>query len=506
VTIAVGRHHLSRFHYLVVLMIPLVLTIEQPATANPNRKQSISPLPSRNDQGSIPEGGTGVYQRIVRGSSSLAASFLPRFTSALMRPWALALLWSMVLAYAVRFALFKLPAPPNFTDFNHFYVGALSLRLGSDPYAVKFDALAHSKGVDIGVNHISNQLPTLLLCFEPLTKLGPRAAYWTWTGFSLISLVSALGLLLVSETSLARRQIFLFCTLMFIYPPTYELFYFANTQSVVLLLIVAAMCCLRRGWNRCAGLTLAMATALKAYPWTLALYLAGRRQWGALRWMIIGGALLCALTIWSIGPAHFLSFFDTWNFTNGRTFLAHSDDPSINAFVSRLFWSQGGTSPTRSIDTIRSVAVITVEVALFVLTVGASASVEPDRGWRALSLWMVAMILLAPTAHGHYLILLAVPFAAIADASRRGDVEPRVIYGAIASYLLAFSNYPLSLLQYYHWIGGASFRIASEYGFAAAILAYLTAYFFARAKPETATSLSPELTKAATSRSAAHCQ
>ena len=94
----------------------------------------------------------------------------------------------------------------------------------------------------------------------------------------------------------------------------------------------------------------------------------------------------------------------------------------------------------------------------------------------------------------------------IADASRRGDVEPRVIYGAIASYLLAFSNYPLSLLQYYHWIGGASFRIASEYGFAAAILAYLTAYFFARAKPETATSLSPELTKAATSRSAAHCQ
>ena len=70
-------------------------------------------------------------------------------------------------------------------------------------------------------------------------------------------------------------------------------------------------------------------------------------------------------------------------------------------------------------------------------------------------------------------ILLAVPFAAIADASRRGDVEPRVIYGAIASYLLAFSNYPLSLLQDYHWIGGASFRIASEYGFAAAILAYL---------------------------------
>src|SRR5207245_9811192 len=106
--------------------------------------------------------------------------------------------------------------------------------------------------------------PPILLCFVPLTELGSRAEYWMCTGSSLISLVSALGLLLVSETSLARRQIFLFCTLMFVYPPTYELFYFANTQSVVLLLIVAAMCCLRRGCNRWAGLTLAMATALKA--------------------------------------------------------------------------------------------------------------------------------------------------------------------------------------------------------------------------------------------------
>ena len=81
-----------------------------------------------------------------------------------------------------------------------------------------------------------------------------------------------------------------------------------------------------------------------------------------------------------------------------------------------------------------------------------------------------------------------------------------VIYGAIASYLLAFSNYPLSLLQHYHWIGGASFRIASEYGFAATALAYLTAYFFLSAKPEAAAGPSFELTETATSRSAAHCR
>jgi hypothetical protein len=445
-----------------------------------------------------------VSQRVVRGSSSPALNFLPRATSALAHPWALALLWLIVLVYAVRFVLFKLPAPPKFGDFGHFYTAALSLRLGSNPYTEKLDALAHSKGVDIGVNHISNQTPALLLCIEPPTRFDPRTAYWIWIGISFASLVLALGLLLFAETSLAPREMLLFAGLIFIYPPVYELFYFANAQCVILLLIVAAMYFLGRGWNCGAGLSLAMATALKAYPWTLAIYLACHRQWSALRWMIIGGAFLGALTIWSMGPATVLSFVGTWTFTNRRLFLGHPDNISINGFVSRLFWPQRGASLTHGLDAIRNAAVMTVEVALFVLTAAAYDRAEPDRDWRALSLWMVAMILLAPTAHGHYLVLLAVPFAAIAEAARRGEAEPRVIYCAIASYLLAFANYPLSLLQHYDWIGVASFRIASEYGVAAATLAYLAAYFFASARPPAGRS--PELTEAATSRAATHRQ
>lgn len=444
---------------------------------------------------------------IVRDSASSTASFLPRVISALTRPRVLALLWLAVLAYAVRFALYKLPAPPDFTDFNHFYVGALSLRLGSDPYTVKFDALARSLGLDIGVNHISNQPPTLLLCFEPLTRLNPLAAYWTWTGFSLISLVSALGLLLVSGTSLAPRQMLLFCALMFIYPPTYELFAFANTQSVVLLLVVTAMCCLRRGWNCGAGFSLAMASALRAYPSTLAVYLVCRRQWRPLLWMVIGGALIGAITIWSIGPARSLSFLDTWGFTNSRMFLAHPDDLSINAFVSRRFWPYGSAPVTQNIDTIRRAAAAAVEFAVFALTIAATIRPEPERSWRFLSLWLVAMILLSPTAHGHYLILASVPFAAIADAARQGEVAPRAIYAAIVSYLLAFSNYPLTFLQHYHWDSGGLFHIATEYCFAAAAFAYLAAYWFAGTKRGTvANGRASEIPAATIPPLATHCR
>ena len=195
----------------------------------------------------------------------------------------------MVLAHVVRFA-FRLP--PSFSDFNHFYVASLSVRLGSNAYVAKYDELAHSLGLDIGFINISNQPPTFVLCFEPLTRLGPRAAYWTWIGLSLASFAFALALLLTTETSLAPREMLLLCALTILYPPLFENFYFGNTQTVILLLVVVAMRCSKHNWDSGAGLSFATATALKAYPWILAFYLVCRRQWRTLLWMAGGCALI----------------------------------------------------------------------------------------------------------------------------------------------------------------------------------------------------------------------
>jgi hypothetical protein len=238
--------------------------------------------------------GAGMSRPIVRDSSSLAAGVLPVAASALTRPWALALLWAVVVAHLVRFT-FRLP--PSFSDFNHFYVASLSVRLGSNAYVAKYDELARSLGLDIGFNNISNQPPTFVLCFEPLTRLGPRAAYWIWIGFSLASFAFALALLLTTETSLAPRQMLLLCALTILYPPLFENLYFGNTQTVILLLVVVAMRCSRHNWVSGAGLSFATATALKAYPWILAFYLVCRRQWRTLLWMASGCALIGGLTL-----------------------------------------------------------------------------------------------------------------------------------------------------------------------------------------------------------------
>ncbi len=262
-----------------------------------------------------------MFRPIVRDSLSLTANFLPRAVSALIRPRVLALLWFVAFAYAVRFALWKLPAPPDFTDFNHYYVGTLSLRLGSNPYVTRFDALGRSLGLELSGSTIENQPPTFLLCFGPLTRLGPYAAYWIWIGISLAALVVALYLLL-EETSLDTRQALLFGALLFLYPPVYEHFRFANMQIVITLLIVITIRCMKRDADRWAGLPLALATALKAYPAFLAIYLVCRGRWRTLLWTVIWGGIIGLLTLWGVGRASF-SFVNAFGFTTARRFLGN---------------------------------------------------------------------------------------------------------------------------------------------------------------------------------------
>jgi hypothetical protein len=417
-----------------------------------------------------------MFRPIVRDSLSLTANFLPRATSALTRPRVLALLWLVALAYAVRFALWKLPAPPDFTDFNHYYVGTLSLRLGSNPYVTSFDALGRSLGLELSGSTIENQPPTFLLCFGPLTRLRPYAAYWIWIGISLAALVVALYLLL-EETSLDTRQALLFGALLFLYPPVYEHFRFANMQIVITLLIVITIRCMKRDADRWAGLPLALATALKAYPAFLAIYLVCRGRWRTLLWTVIWGGIVGLLTLWGVGRASF-SFVNAFGFTTARRFLGNPGFFSIDSVVSHLFWRQNvPLSPF--MDTIRRNAIAVVELAVFALTVSATAGAGPDRGWRAFSLWIPAMILLSPIAEPHYLVLLMVPFAAIADAAARGDAEPRVIYAAIASYLVTFSRYPLTLLHHYDLGSANVFRVGNQFWLFAIASAYLATYWLA---------------------------
>jgi len=406
----------------------------------------------------------------------VGVTLLSRVISSLTRPWVLALLWLLVVVYAARFVVFKLPTPPAFSDFNHYYVGSLALRQESNPYRTRYDALAASLGLDLSGLDLENQPPTLLLFFEPLTRLRPHTAYWVWVCISFATLVIALCLLLW-DTALDAGQALLFGALLFLYPPVYEHFYFANFQIVISLLMVIAIFCLRRGADRWAGLSLALATALKAFPVMLGFYLLCRNRWRALSWMVIGGVMIGLFTLWGAGLVS-LSFLSSLGFTTSRRCLEVPAYFSVSSVISRLFW-QRNVPLSPSIDTIREIVIAMVWLAVFALTVSATAEVSLDRCWRAFSLWVTATILLSPIAEPHYLVMLIVPFASVADAAVQGEADSRAIYAAVASYLVAFARYPLMVLHHEALGSAAFFRIANQFWFLAMALAYLAAYWLA---------------------------
>ncbi len=87
------------------------------------------------------------------------------------RPPGLILLWLLGLLNVFRLAI---QLPPKFADFNHYYVSALALREGINPYVTRLDPMARSLGLDLaGINKASYP-PTFLLCFEALTHLPPH--------------------------------------------------------------------------------------------------------------------------------------------------------------------------------------------------------------------------------------------------------------------------------------------------------------------------------------------
>jgi glycosyl transferase family 87 len=415
------------------------------------------------------------------------SSFLSSAAALLTRRASLGILWLFVIAYAVRFAAVKLPATPAFNDFNHYYIGGLSLRLGANPYFVNFDTLAQKSGVELGGQDIENQPPTLLLCFKPLASLPPKTGYCLWIAASFASLAVAVWLML-KETSLDSRQALLFAGLFYLYPAVYEQFYFANMQVEIVLLLVLTIRYLGRDRDRTAALPLAFATALKAYPAIFGLYLVCRGRRRALVWMAIWGGIIGALTLWLFGPAAF-SFLHTIGYTTSRGVLETPGYLSISSVVSRLFWRDGAVlSPFE--DWVRRATVLLVELLVLGVTVSATLGPRADRGWRAFSLWVPAVIMLAPIGEPHYLVMLLIPFAAIADAAMRGEAASATICLAAASYLLTFSRYPLAMLAHFKLGSHTFFWVAGQFWVMSLVLLYVAVYRLSSDKRMTEPSIS----------------
>jgi hypothetical protein len=385
------------------------------------------------------------------------------------KPVILAIIWLGTVMHLV--TLFsRLPERATQTDFSVYYTSAFLLREGGNPYTTDLTPVAKRLGLDVGPLVRDDSMPFFLLCFEPLTHFSPRTAYWVWFGTNCTALAAAMILLLQG----VYRGKLLLGALMLLYQPVAEHFAYARTEILILLMLVLMLRWLEARRDAEAGLIIALAGALRAFPLVMAGYLLLRGRWRALCYMTAGLAILSALTLTVLGLPRCVSFVEGAIFSSQYEFAAMFLDLALSAFVSRLFWYPLGPDLGHSLNLFRGVAIIAAELGVLALTI--RATLASNDMPRASSLWVVTSVLLSPIAWVHYMVLIFIPLAQLTVAANQQRCSERAIWAMIASYLLLkIPNDLLEIARHRH--SPVFFFGIGELYFFTLVLAYLSTYW-----------------------------
>lgn len=363
-------------------------------------------------------------------------------------------------------------------DFAVYYVSALELRGGIDPYATDFTHLARQTGLEIKDVSRSTEPPTFLFLFEPLTHFPPRTAFWIWQTINFAALVGALVLMLGSASGLSSGLAWSLAAFAFLYPPVFSHFWFGQSKLPLLLMVVVITKLMRRKLDRTAGLILAFAGLVRIYPFAIAGYLVLERRWRALAWMGIGAAAGAIATIAVVGPENGVSFVRGLSYLTAEQWNSKSGDNAPLAFAIR-FLRDSGLAPNGISGLAQHVLLAAIDMVLLSLTVRATLlrPVDHDCDLRLFSLWVVTAIMLPPVSWDYDMTLVLLPFACIAVAASSGTASWRAIAMAIASYAL-IGAWRFSEIGNVQDVTGLAANVLKESAALSVLAAYSAAYWF----------------------------
>lgn len=391
---------------------------------------------------------------------------------------AFAVLAALALVYAA-VIIATLPARATKWDFSHYYTSALVLRDGGDPYTTDLQPLGTRLGLQIDeINH-GGYPPTFIWCFSPLTRLPVRLAFWVWQALSIACLAAGL-VLLMRETVSRRAAAWLTLGVVFFAPVQLHIA-FSQSQFMVFLMLVLVIRALERSRDAEAGLILAAAALLRAYPLVMAGYLVVRRQWKALAWMVAGLAVGAAITVAAVGLQTCLDFRSVPAWITQRYFLQNPSQIALGSFIARTFWRLSDSGLIGSHESLRKAISLAASIAVLAFAIARTwprdnTGDEPDIDRRAYSLWIATMILISPTSWDHYLVLLLLPFIEITSAAMAGRVGRPAVIMCVVSYILAelgFWIFTASRFVHSHSI------LTTEMGFMSAAAAWVGIALFA---------------------------
>ncbi len=368
----------------------------------------------------------------------------------------------------------------NRWDFSHYYLSSLVLREGGDPYHTNLTPLGRKLGLQTDEINRATYPPTFILCFEPLTWLKPRPAYWVWFAINFGALVLSLALLLGPGSGIPRQMVVSLIALAILYTPLWYHFFFAQSQLIILVMLIYVMRACRRGADRTAGLLVAATALLRVFPGLIAGYFIVRRNWRALRWTIIGGAGGALITLAFVGVHRSLGFLDVIGFVESPMWMEVAGNIAFRAVVERLFTFFFGKDLGGAVIFMQYAVIAIGDAALLGAAIWATIAPagSPDPDSRAFALWVVAAIILAPTAWLHYLVLIYLPMSCLIAAAAAGRASGRAVAAAIVSYLILMIA-PVVLPVAHNYLSLLAMTALRESVFLGLLAAFLSTYWFA---------------------------
>jgi len=376
--------------------------------------------------------------------------------------------------------LVQLPGASRRGDFSIYYACAVAMHRGLDPYAIDMREFTRGLGFEPDPFIHPADTPTFTLGTMPFAMMAPATAYAIWLCASVLCLFASMYLLF-GGMDLPGAILMSLATLGF--TPLADNFRWAQSQVFVVFGILTFFRLLRRGSDGAAGTTLALLGLLRGYPLVLGGYLIALRRWRAiisLAIAFVAGALATVAMI-GIGPwANFLRVLGVigghqW-FTLDPRWEVSAANVSLDAFTARPLTLVAGPHLPRGLMLFRGAIVIALKLGILGASFRATISTSDDRDGRALSLWIVTMLLLTPVVWLHYLTLLIVPLGLIAAPSRR---ERLTLQPAKLTYCAIVLATPvMSTLTFHADIFTWPATALAEWGFLALLSAWFAAYRF----------------------------
>jgi hypothetical protein len=281
-----------------------------------------------------------------------------------------------------------------------------------------------------------NPPPNALLLI-PLARLSPPAAKAAWT---LLLAAALAGAFVVMRRLLAAP--WWWTALAFLAPFTAvaNALGYGPPYALIVLLVALSLAALLAGREWASGLLLAPVVVLKLYALALLPYFLWTRRWRAAAGLVLGCALLVAVSVAVLGlPVHLTYLREMLPASlDGRIIDPYSPFwQTVPAVARRLFQLEPELNPSPLADRpalavfLSSFATVAVLGASLLAARRGAPAERVRREWAAL---LLASLAVSPMTASYHLVLLAIPCAILLDGARGG---PRA---ALVLGLLAFAG------------------------------------------------------------------